>query len=196
MREVVAGAVLALAAVAGACGVPVEDLATFRRPESVPFGLLDEATTTTTAAPTVETTPRPATTPLCFLTPDRRLLVVQRPDPTSGVDGAVRLLEGGPTAPERRYGLTTAVVDTDLVATASASAGVAHIDLTVGFADGGSTDQTLAIAQLVCTLTAQPGVGQVVFTLAGAPVEVPRGDGSLTAGPVTADDYAVLLPGG
>ncbi len=48
--------------------------------------------------------------------------------------------------------------------------------------------------QLVCTFTARAGIGQVAFTLSGAPVDVPRGDGSLTADPVSRDDYAELLP--
>jgi spore germination protein GerM len=57
----------------------------------------------------------------------------------------------------------------------------------------GGDEQLLAVAQLVCTLTARPGVGPVSFTLEGAPVDVPTGDGSLTSGPVSRDDYADLL---
>jgi hypothetical protein len=36
-------------------------------------------------------------------------------------------------------------------------------------------------------------VGLVSFTLEGAPVDVPRGDGSVTSGAVSRDDYAELL---
>jgi hypothetical protein len=52
--------------------------------------------------------------------------------------------------------------------------------------------QLVAIAQIVCTLTSQPGIGQVAFTLDGEPVDVPKGDGSTTSAPVAADDYQHL----
>jgi spore germination protein GerM len=80
-----------------------------------------------------------------------------------------------------------------LVRRVALRAGTAHADLQPALSNLGGTEQLLAIAQLVCTLTHRPGVGLVSFTLDGAPVDVPRGDGSLTAGPVSRDDYADLL---
>ena len=54
-------------------------------------------------------------------------------------------------------------------------------------------EQLLAVAQIVCTLTGRPGVGQVSFTLQGARLAVPKGDGSLVSSPVARDDYAGLM---
>jgi spore germination protein GerM len=53
-------------------------------------------------------------------------------------------------------------------------------------------DRILAVGQIVCTLAYQPGIGQVSFTVAGAPVQVPTDDGSLTSDPVTIDDYSTI----
>jgi spore germination protein GerM len=60
------------------------------------------------------------------------------------------------------------------------------------------SDQRLAIAQIVATLTSRPGIGQVVFAVDGAPIAVPRGRGDLVppGTPVTFDDYASLIIGG
>ena len=61
-------------------------------------------------------------------------------------------------------------------------------------ASGSITQDPLAtIAQLVCTLTQQRGVGAVRFTVDGVPFDVPIANGSLTEGPVSRDDYAPLL---
>ena len=191
-----AGVVLAVGAIAAACGVPVQESPRFERADRVPYDLLDPPTTTTAPPPTVETAPHPSTTSLCFVTATGRLIVVQRATTTSDVAVVVRLLEDGPTASEQRFGLTTTITDPALVTSATASAGVAHVDLAPTSGETVSGAQNLAVAQLVCTITAQPGIGQVVFTLGGAPIEVPRGDGSLSAGPVTAEDYAALLATG
>ena len=59
-----------------------------------------------------------------------------------------------------------------------------------------SDDQLLALAQLVFTLTARPGIGQVRFTLRGEAIQVPRADGSLVATPVSRDDYSAVAPVG
>lgn len=74
--------------------------------------------------------------------------------------------------------------------------GVARVDASRSFLDGLSAlDQRLAIAQIVLTLTSRPGVGQVVISVEGSPVAIPRGRGDLVAAgtPVTYDDYSVLV---
>jgi spore germination protein GerM len=58
----------------------------------------------------------------------------------------------------------------------------------------GGTEQLIALAEIVYTATARPGVGQVSFTLEGEPIEIPRGDGSLTSDAVTRGDYRELAP--
>ena len=153
-----------------------------------PFGLLAETTTTVTAPPG----PAPRTIQVCFV---RGTMVtpVTRQVAAPSLQPAVDALVGGPTADEQATGLRTALLAEDAVRGASLTAGVARVDLTPGFAAGGTQDAILALAQLVCTLTAQPGVGQVAFALEGQPVDVPLADGSLATRPVTRDDYAAVI---
>lgn len=80
-----------------------------------------------------------------------------------------------------------------MVASVSVSRGIASVDLRSSVEDLSGRNQLLAFAQLVCTLTAQPGIGSVAFTVDGQPIEVPRGDGSLTSGSVSRDAYASLI---
>ena len=72
--------------------------------------------------------------------------------------------------------------------------GVANVDLHASFLEIQPADQILAIAQVVCTITGLPGIGQVRFTQQGRPTDVPRADSSLTDKPVSRDDYQSLLP--
>lgn len=79
------------------------------------------------------------------------------------------------------------------------NAGNVVVALSTPVADTARKDEVLAYAQLMCTLTALPQIDGVVFTNNGAPVAVPRGDGSLPpliAGapmPLTAADYTDLI---
>ena len=54
----------------------------------------------------------------------------------------------------------------------------------------------LAFGQIVCTLTTRPGILWATFTRGGQRVEVPRGDGSLTADPLNAASYSRLMAAG
>ncbi len=55
-------------------------------------------------------------------------------------------------------------------------------------------DQTLAIAQVVYTVTQQPGVTGVTFEIAGKAIEVPTAAGAQVPGPVARADYAPQAP--
>jgi len=101
-------------------------------------------------------------------------------------------LLAGPTPDERSDGVTSALRPTD-VAGVQVSDGRATVELTEMLDGSGRTDQMLAFAQLVCTLTAKHGITSVAFTHAGQPIGVPRADGSLSHAPATAADYAGLL---
>lgn len=174
---------------ATACGVP-ERPATFVADEDVPFGLLAPTTTAVPAA----TGPRPRRTDVCFVRGPHVVPLPRdvAPDPTAG---SVDALERGPTPEEAAAGYRTALLSEDAVRVVMVSGGVAHVELTPGLAEGGTADTTLALAQLVCTLTSQPGVGQVDFTLDGRRVDVPLADGSLASRPVTREDYSSLIAG-
>jgi hypothetical protein len=179
--------VLAVLVMAG-CGVPTDDAPEVADDDRVPFALLAPGPTGTTA-PTED--PDPAQVTLCLQRGDR-LVTVRHALPRAAT-GLAAILGSGPTPVERGSGLRSALFDDDLVEGVDVVVGVARVALSDSFATGTPTDQLFAVAQIVCTLTAQRGVGQVSFTLEGAPVGVPRGDGSVSSSPVSRDDYGNLL---
>jgi germination protein M len=73
--------------------------------------------------------------------------------------------------------------------------GVATVDLTGEFDDGGGTASMAArLAQLVFTLTRFPTVDSMVLHLDGEPVEVFSSEGIILDGPQTRDDYLEQVP--
>jgi hypothetical protein len=61
------------------------------------------------------------------------------------------------------------------------------------FEDRTATDQALAVAQLVATLTTVPGVADVSLRRNGEVVDVPLPDGSLVRRPLVRADYVSLI---
>ena len=111
---------------------------------------------------------------------------------------AITLLGSGPLNDPSYVGLRTAIPQ-QLEVDVTVARGVAAVTVPESFLRSlAPSDQRLAIAQLVATLTSRPGIGQVTFLVNGAPIAVPRGRGDVvTAGtPVTFDDYALLILGG
>lgn len=104
-------------------------------------------------------------------------------------------LIAGPPNDGTAVGLRSALPDL-FTATVDVVRGVATIDAVSSFLNNLSPgDQKLAIAQLVLTLTSRPGIGQVLFSVDGSPIAVPRGRGDLApAGQsVSFDDYTNLI---
>lgn len=181
---------LAFVAVAG-CGVSAEKAPTVANDESVPFGLLSP-NAPTLVPPATAPTSEPVT--LYFISGDRLVAVERRLDPPVSLTAVVAALAEPPL--DQGAVLRSATGPPFGVAQTKLSAGVVQVDLLPSVASLGGDAQLLAIAQLVCTLTGRPGIGQVGFTLAGAPVDVPRGDGTLTSSAVSRDDYASLIASG
>ncbi|HVV38208.1 MAG TPA: GerMN domain-containing protein [Acidimicrobiales bacterium] len=179
--------VVMFAAAFAACGVTTQASPRVVDRRSVPFDLLKK-----NARPLVATTTPQAAEPvaLCFVQ-DQRLVTVERSleSPVALRDVVNALAESPADVPRLR----TAFGGPDLVDRVELRGGVVAVDLTPEVSTLGGNDQLLAIAQVVCSLTARPGVGQVTFTLGGAPVDVPRADGTVTSEPVSRDDYASLL---
>ena len=180
--------VAALVVGLSACALGAQDDARVAEDGSVPFDLLEpDAPALIDPGP-----PGPnGALPLCFVDGDLVSPVdVPLPEPSELVDIVNRLTE----PPERTGGaLRTALGEDPIADSVELIAGVAHVDLLPAVTELGSDDQLLGIAQIVCTLTSQPGVGPVSFTLEGGSVDVPRGDGSLTSGRVSRDDYASVV---
>jgi spore germination protein GerM len=178
--------VIALVLGGGACSVGGEEHAQVRDDNAVPFGLLDpDEPPLLPPTTSVETEP----VSLCFVQEGRMAVIdvaLERPVALPDVVDAL-------AEPPERESLRTSVGDPPLVSDVRLVAGVARVDLLPAITTLGGDEQLLAVAQLVCTLTARPGVGLVSFTLEGAPIDVPTGDGSLTSGPVSRDDYADLV---
>lgn len=184
---------LVIALVLGGCGVAEDGSAEVADADDVPFGLLDEE-----RDPVGGVAPgRGSVVDLYLYDPDEEQLapVDDQLESTSLEDVLVALLDATPGDDPATRDLRSAIAETDVTIEAETDGGVAVIDLSEEFTDIGGTDQLIAIAQLVYTSTGRPGVGQVNFTLEGEPIEIPRGDGSITSGSVTRDDYRDLAPG-
>jgi spore germination protein GerM len=130
---------------------------------------------------------------VCLVGGDSVVVVARVAEADRPHAAAIDLVEAGPlTQPESASGLRTEV-PAGSIRDVELTAGVALVALDDTFTDLEADAQVLAVAQLVCTLTAQRGVGQVRFTLNGTDIDVPRQNGSLTADPVTRDDYDDLI---
>lgn len=176
---------------APACSITADDGPHYEAETDVPFDLLE-------AAPP-GTAPNPpgsdgVSTRVCLLGADEAVHPVDRSlAPGYRMVELVEVLTAGPTETERSFGLTTALAEPGTVPSIDVQQGVATVDLDRGLASRPAADQLTVVTQLVCTLTEQPGIGQVRFTVDGAPIVVPRGDGSSSSDPVSRHDYASLI---
>ncbi len=208
--SVVQGAIASVALILlSSCGVPNTNEFTKIADANIPFELnattTSSSTTTTTLAPDL---PMPGegtgnippeiineTVELYFITANRVLatkIQIASPATTSQVLAA---LIAGPPIGDAGLGLRSAL-STTLTATIDVSKGIANIDADAVLLDGLSPiDQRLAIAQLVLTFTSRPGVGQVVLSIEGSQIAIPRGRGDLAkpGTPVSFEDYSSLL---
>ena len=211
--SVVQGAIASVALILlSSCGVPSTNEFTKIADANIPFELnattTSSSTTTTTLAPDL---PMPGegtgnippeiineTVELYFITANRVLatkIQIASPATTSQVLAA---LIAGPPIGDAGLGLRSAL-STALTATIDVSKGIANIDADAVLLDGLSPiDQRLAIAQLVLTFTSRPGVGQVVLSIEGSQIAIPRGRGDLAkpGTPVSFEDYSSLLIAG
>ena len=154
-------------------------------------------TTSTTEAPTTSTNPVFSAS-LYFVTSSGELTPIIRQLASSAAQQVLTELADGVPVGDEYGGLTTAIPrGTSLVVTTAS--GLATVELPSTFLTAPPPqNQTTAVAQIVLTLTARPGFGQVRFTTGGEPQEVPRADGSLTNPDdvVACEDYrSMLAPG-
>lgn len=175
---------LAVVLAMSGCGVPLEERASRVDDDRVPFELLAMPTTTSSTVP-----PSRAVT-VCYHEGDR-VVTVERQVPADP-DAVLDAYRNGPTSQERERGLYSAAFDRRVLLRITRSRGIATVELAPEFAEAQVASQLDVLTELVCTLTAQPGIGQVAFNLAGDRVGVPRGDGSITSDPVTRDDYPAI----
>ncbi len=185
------------------CAVPSSGSYSQVPSAEIPFGLnapqttLPPTTTTVLDPMITDSLPVAVSEPIdLFFISNSRIIKVQRnvASPANPSQALSSLVEGPSTSPEF-VGLRTAL-PTTFAATVDVIGGVARVDATRTFLNSLSgLDQKLAIAQIVLTLTSRPGVGQVLFSVDGKLISVPRGRGDSVASgvAVTFDDYSSLI---
>jgi hypothetical protein len=175
--------VLVLAAAAG-CGVPVDgEPRAVEPPNGAHPGL----------SPAAPNRPGAVSERLCLVRNELLSAVTRSMQQAAPLDTHLRLLLDGPTEAERDAGFTSALTGTTPVPTVSQARGIVTVTIGERPEDSGRSDEVLGYGQIVCTLTTRPDVAAVAFAQDGRPLGVPRADGSLSAGPLTAADYADLL---
>lgn len=110
----------------------------------------------------------------------------------------IAALASGPPEGDLGIGLRSALPNDLVNFVDETNAGYATVDLAAEpFQLIDPADQRDAIAQIVLTLVRRPGIGQVGFTLDGAPMRVPRADGLQTepGATVSLQDYQSMLTG-
>ncbi len=118
--------------------------------------------------------------------------VERRTDATTTAAAIDRLVEG-PTRAEVSTGIRTALPPEVVGVDEVLPDGLVTVSVTRGFTGITGSNQLLAVAQIVWTLTDLPTVTTVRFVVEGTPVEVPT-DGGLTDRPVGRDDYRSVAP--
>ncbi len=188
-RRVSSAALVCVAVGVGACGIPTANSPTAIARSAVPYHLLNPPTTTTTApgtAPAVGVAEQ-----IYLVSPDGHLVAADRevavPASSSQVLGA---LLAGPTATESASGIQSFLTGNGVRSTVTESGGVATVDFSTSPIQVVGPDQTLAIAQVVYTVTQEPAITGVTFEIGGKPIEVPTATAAAQVpGPVGRADY-------
>ena len=185
-------ALTALVVALAACGVPSQGSAKRVDHAGVPYRLLDKNSGGIADSGGLGTSDA-----IIYLARGAGLVATARrlPPPLT-LPRLLRSLGRGPTSPEVAAGIRTALPVEDTPTQVQVQRGTATVDLPASFTNLSRPDQVLALAQIVYTVTGQPGIGQVQFTLDGTATDIPRADRSLTSTPVSRDDYRALAPPG
>lgn len=134
---------------------------------------------------------------LVYLTRGEDVAAVARQVPFSGdtPTAAVTSLLEGPSATEEGAGLGTAIPDGTTLNGIDVEDGVATVDLSTEFDDGGgSAGMFMRLAQIVHTVTQTANVTGVQFELDGEPVTTFSSEGIGLDGPQTREDFEDQAP--
>ena len=189
LRPLTISTVVALMLGAAACGG--DDDST-----SATAATTSTSAATTTAEAATTTTPAVTDVKLYFLRGEK-VGVVRREvaDDGAPATAAVQALLEGPGEEEVALGFGTTIPDGTTLNGVVIDAGVATIDLSATYDDGGGTSSmTSRLAEVVFTLTQFPTVTSVRFELDGTPVTSFGGEGILLVDPVDRSDFAYATP--
>lgn len=154
--------------------------------EPVPF---EAAAPTRTQAPAASEGSRAVT--VYFIREDRLEPATRAASDTSA-RSTLELLGAGPAPEEARAGVRTAIAPAS-IRSAAEEPDIVVIDVNRDFVETSGTDQLLAVAQVVWTVTERDETRRVRLTSDGTPVEVPTDDG-LSADTVDRADYDSVAP--
>ena len=118
---------------------------------------------------------------------------MRRRDVEATLESAIGALRAGPRFTDTQAGLRSAIPSSEMIESATVQSGTATITLAPSFLTLPGTEQILAVAQIVYTVTNLPGTGLVEFRLGDRPLSVPTSDGQPSRGPLSRDDYVDLL---
>jgi hypothetical protein len=167
------------------CGVPTDSEAVRIPAEEVPFGLVDPVVTST---PSTNDVAPDATVDLFYVSGEDLVAVAgSAPSPVtpSGVVQALLL----PTSPSSSV---RSVLEPDDIVSVTAEGSTVVVDLDQTLLELPTSEQVLAVGQLVLTLTRLPDITAVSFVSGGEPVAVPLPDGTAASDPVGPDSFATL----
>lgn len=189
-RRVRAILVTTLVAATAACGVKgAGDFKVIGAAE-VPAGVVPTTSTTVQLPGTQTTLPSEQATIYYVRGSELVGFKVDVPAPANPAHTLAQLLIGTP--PPR----TRSAIPKGVQAVVTIERGVAVISVSrLLLTETSTTDQVIAIGQIVLTLTSLPGVGQAQFVADGRPIAVPIATGEIRApgDPVTFDDYKTLI---
>lgn len=168
------------------CGVPEGQA------EPIPRDELPESLRGPETASSAPGSPAESASVAVYWVRDRRLVpeavtFESSPDASRLID----VLERGPAS--AASGVRSAVSGVDVLADASVHEPSVDVDVGPGFDDLTASEQTLAVAQVVASLTTVPGIEQVSIRRDGEVVDVPLPDGSLVRRPLGREDYATII---
>jgi hypothetical protein len=192
-------AVLAVACLLTACGLPTSSTPVAVPKGEVPYGLLDGPTST----PTPTSTPGvPSVGATIYLADaQQRLVPVDVQVPTGPLETLVQNLLNrltvGPSDRERGRGLVTDLGPGSTLVLRNLAGGTATVELQSSSQDPSPIKQPAAVGQIVLTACSVVGVDRVVFVREGTAVPVPAPTGgNLTPDQLTSSSYASLLAPG
>jgi Sporulation and spore germination len=214
------GAGVLILSLVAACGVPADrGVRNIPLPNGRLAALMATTTSTSTTSTTTTTTiaPPPSTVPptepppteplttvadttvdyfsLYFVVGDRFIEERRLLGAESSLQDVVNAVAEGPSSTQNPV-FSRSALRADDVRLVTRLGGLATVQLDSKVRDLPAAEQKRLIGQLVLTLTAQRGVGQVKFTIDSVEFVVPRGDGTFAAEPLSNDDYAgsVFVP--
>jgi len=188
-RRRVLAVLLPVAVLVSGCGISVDATPAIVKSRDVPYHLLAPATTTTT-----QPGPQSEYVTVYLEGPQRLVAVSSALTPPVTVHSVLAALGTGPTSAQASAGLKSPISTAAPLSETSDNNGVVTISVSTSFTKLAGQDQTVAVAQLVYTLTALPHVTFIEIRIHGKLAKVPTANGTLSSGPLDRADYANLAP--